>query len=308
MPSGQVLRPARRCARAARTYARPQAPPTPARTLLDVFNATALRCEKRTAIDAADGGHDLPQLSRTPPKASHRACKRAASDPETASASVSRAAPRSSTWRSSACSASGAAYVPIEADDPPARADECLRALGACAVVGDGLAIDRARRAARGAEREPDVDDDAWVIFTSGSTGAPKGVAVSHRAAAAFVDAEARALVGRRRGPRARRALGRLRRELSRRSGSPGATARRSSPLRARSCAPAPSSDRGSREHGVSVVSTVPTLAAMWDDDIARRRAPADPRRRGLPRAARAGACRQAVRSGTRTGRRRRRS
>ena len=33
--------------------------------------------------------------------------------------------------------------------------------------------------------------DDAWIIFTSGSTGTPKGVAVTHRNAAAFVDAEA---------------------------------------------------------------------------------------------------------------------
>src|SRR6185312_2755582 len=40
--------------------------------------------------------------------------------------------------------------------------------------------------------REPTLDDDAWVIFTSGSTGTPKGVAVTHRSAAAFVDAEAR--------------------------------------------------------------------------------------------------------------------
>ncbi|MDM4762150.1 AMP-binding protein [Galbitalea sp. SE-J8] len=37
----------------------------------------------------------------------------------------------------------------------------------------------------------PTVDDDAWIIFTSGSTGVPKGVAVTHRSAAAFVDAEA---------------------------------------------------------------------------------------------------------------------
>ena len=39
---------------------------------------------------------------------------------------------------------------------------------------------------------EPDLTDDAWIIFTSGSTGKPKGVAVTHRSAAAFVDAEAR--------------------------------------------------------------------------------------------------------------------
>jgi long-subunit acyl-CoA synthetase (AMP-forming) len=40
--------------------------------------------------------------------------------------------------------------------------------------------------------RRPEPDDDAWIIFTSGSTGTPKGVAVTHRSAAAFVDAEAR--------------------------------------------------------------------------------------------------------------------
>ena len=38
----------------------------------------------------------------------------------------------------------------------------------------------------------PLTRDDAWIIFTSGSTGTPKGVAVTHRNAAAFVDAEAR--------------------------------------------------------------------------------------------------------------------
>ena len=43
----------------------------------------------------------------------------------------------------------------------------------------------------------PRPDDDAWVIFTSGSTGTPKGVAVSHRSAAAFVDAKVAAFAHR---------------------------------------------------------------------------------------------------------------
>ena len=49
------------------------------------------------------------------------------------------------------------------------------------------------RRASNGhvLNRRPLPDDDAWIIFTSGSTGKPKGVAITHRSAAAFVDAEA---------------------------------------------------------------------------------------------------------------------
>ncbi|MYS23185.1 non-ribosomal peptide synthetase terminal domain of unknown function, partial [Streptomyces sp. DvalAA-14] len=46
-------------------------------------------------------------------------------------------------------------------------------------------------RPARPVRRRPAPEDDAWIIFTSGSTGKPKGVAVTHRNAAAFVDAEA---------------------------------------------------------------------------------------------------------------------
>ena len=89
--------------------------------------------------------------------------------------------------------AAGAAYVPVDADDPDERARLVFGEAAVAAVIGNGLVI--ADRGLHGGARE-DVDpgpgDDAWIIFTSGSTGTPKGVAVSHRSAAAFVDAESR--------------------------------------------------------------------------------------------------------------------
>ncbi|WP_280274304.1 Pls/PosA family non-ribosomal peptide synthetase [Nocardia wallacei] len=88
----------------------------------------------------------------------------------------------------------GAAYVPVDADDPDERARLVFGEAGVSAIVtADGVVPHGDTTAARpGTTASPDPDDDAWIIFTSGSTGTPKGVAVTHRNAAAFVDAEAR--------------------------------------------------------------------------------------------------------------------
>jgi non-ribosomal peptide synthetase-like protein len=85
----------------------------------------------------------------------------------------------------------GAAYVPVDADDPDERARLVFGEAGVRAVV-DEMASLTLTGAAVSLRQEVVPDDDAWVIFTSGSTGVPKGVAVAHRSAAAFVDAEAR--------------------------------------------------------------------------------------------------------------------
>ncbi|WP_394277703.1 Pls/PosA family non-ribosomal peptide synthetase [Luteococcus sp.] len=88
----------------------------------------------------------------------------------------------------------GAAYVPVDADDPDERARTVFSEAEVAAVVTADLVVTSRLSPPRAATElvEPELGDDCWVIFTSGSTGKPKGVAVSHRSAAAFVDAESR--------------------------------------------------------------------------------------------------------------------
>ncbi|WP_043474381.1 Pls/PosA family non-ribosomal peptide synthetase [Kitasatospora sp. MBT66] len=99
--------------------------------------------------------------------------------------------------------AAGAAYVPVDFEDPDERAQLVFEEAAVAAVLGAERALTLTGGAGEPlgareplADRTPDGHrptpaDDAWIIFTSGSTGRPKGVAVTHRNAAAFVDAEA---------------------------------------------------------------------------------------------------------------------
>ncbi|SDW23817.1 non-ribosomal peptide synthetase terminal domain of unknown function [Amycolatopsis xylanica] len=84
----------------------------------------------------------------------------------------------------------GAAYVPVDADDPEERAELVFGEAKVAAVATDGRTI-TVHGTPGGRAGTPGPSDDAWIIFTSGSTGKPKGVAVTHASAAAFVDAEA---------------------------------------------------------------------------------------------------------------------
>lgn len=84
----------------------------------------------------------------------------------------------------------GCAYVPVDADDPDERAETVFGEADVDAIwTDDGLRVLKPAQPAPLGEVTP--DHDCWIIFTSGSTGKPKGVAVTHRSAAAFVDAEA---------------------------------------------------------------------------------------------------------------------
>ncbi|MFF2345553.1 Pls/PosA family non-ribosomal peptide synthetase [Pseudarthrobacter sp. NPDC058119] len=166
----------------------------------------------------------------------------------------------------------GAAYVPVDADDPDERATLVFGEAGVAAVLRAGGAIEPGPGRTlpggpfKGA-RPPGPGDDAWIIFTSGSTGTPKGVAVQHRSAAAFVDAEARIFL---RGD----PLGPQDRVLAGLSVAFDASCEEMwLAWRHGAClVPAPRAlirtgmDLGPWliNHGITAVSTVPTLAALW--------------------------------------------
>ncbi|MGH9347568.1 MAG: amino acid adenylation domain-containing protein [Vicinamibacterales bacterium] len=102
----------------------------------------------------------------------------------------------------------GAAYVPLAALTPPARAQAILSDCGIRCVVTDTIRLaslgdDRRTlaallvddwRAVGERSQQPFAppaiaeDDLAYVLYTSGSTGQPKGVCVSHHSAMAFVE------------------------------------------------------------------------------------------------------------------------
>ncbi|GAA0548247.1 non-ribosomal peptide synthetase [Paractinoplanes ferrugineus] len=164
--------------------------------------------------------------------------------------------------------AAGAAYVPVDADDPAERAELVFAEADVAVVIGDGLSVTQ-RRTPGGRPGRPGPDDDAWIIFTSGSTGTPKGVAVSHGSAAAFVDAEAQLFLAGEENP-----LGPHDRVLAGLSVAFDASCEEMwLAWRHGSClVPAARSlvrsgvDLGPwlAEQRITVVSTVPTLAALW--------------------------------------------
>ncbi|WP_197008885.1 Pls/PosA family non-ribosomal peptide synthetase [Longispora fulva] len=230
--------------------------------------------------------------------------------------------------------AAGAAYVPVDADDPDERAALVFGEAGVRAVLGDGgeltmmdvapaeetsfegpaAALTPADAAVDGVpgpgtpdpaaladappaltgpvaapavpgllgtvgvtpgpatplDGGPTLDSDAWIIFTSGSTGKPKGVAVTHRSAAAFVDAEARVFLQ-------DEPLGPEDRVLAGLSVAFDASCEEMwLAWRHGAClVPAPRAlvrsgvDLGPWlvERGITVVSTVPTLASLWPTD-----------------------------------------
>ncbi len=95
--------------------------------------------------------------------------------------------------------AAGCAYLPVGAQQPPARRRAILERGAPALLLSDdpavlagadvpALTLAQALEGRAAAPREVSPDAPAYVLFTSGSTGEPKGVEVPHRAAAHTVD------------------------------------------------------------------------------------------------------------------------
>jgi non-ribosomal peptide synthetase-like protein len=271
-------------------YDRTREAPTP-RTLVDILRATAAAYPEASAIEDADGSVSYAELVA-------QAGRVAAALHAHGVRRGDRVGVRMPSGERGlyiailAVLSAGAAYVPVDADDPQERADLVFREAGVRGVIGHGghyAQTDPASSAIGSSAfglfdaleasprtssipvvAPPTVDDDAWIIFTSGSTGVPKGVAVSHRSAAAFVDAEARLYLQ-------DEPLGPGDRVLAGLSVAFDASCEEMwLAWRYGAClVPAPRALVRAGEdlgpwlvrHSITVVSTVPTLAALWPED-----------------------------------------
>jgi non-ribosomal peptide synthetase-like protein len=173
----------------------------PPRTLVDIFRETAEACPDALAVDSGVDVLTYAELAEAAEELAARLVQAGVRRGDKVGVRI-----RSGTTELYVAILGilhvGAAYVPVDADDPDERARLVFAESDSRVIVGNDLAI--APRPGAGAGTlspttdpathglDPTLDDDAWVIFTSGSTGTPKGVAVTHRNAAAFVDAESR--------------------------------------------------------------------------------------------------------------------
>ncbi|WP_233199569.1 Pls/PosA family non-ribosomal peptide synthetase [Cryobacterium sp. N22] len=259
----------------------------PERTLVDILLATAEEHPTALALEDAAGALSYRRLVRLVNDQAVRLSRAGVRRGDTVGIRIPSGT-RELYLSILATLAVGAAYVPVDADDPEERARLVFGEARVVGVIGAGgvfavregldagvlterpLSAEEDPSLAHWGEPMPGPHDDAWIIFTSGSTGVPKGVAVTHRSAAAFVDAEAGLFLAGEPIAPGDRVLAGLSVAFDASCEEMWLAWRNGACL-----VPAPRSlvrsgaDLGPWliAHGITVVSTVPTLAALWPEE-----------------------------------------
>ena len=163
----------------------------PPRTLVDIFRATADQAADEAAVDAGNGVLTYAELAEAADELAAELNAHGVGTGDKVGVRVNSGTTDLYVAILGILLA-GAAYVPVDVDDPDERARLVFDEADVAAIIGNDQTVVMRREGPPREPEEPGPGDDAWVIFTSGSTGTPKGVAVTHRSAAAFVDAESR--------------------------------------------------------------------------------------------------------------------
>ena len=170
-------------------------------TVVDRFHQWVRATPTRVAVEADDGTLTYAQLDA----AADRLALRLRADGAGRDTIVALPAARTTGFLVGVLGIlrAGAAYLPIDPDQPHVRRDALIAAAGATRWVDVrlGTAPDDVTSFPIDADGPADVElppidpsGIAYAIFTSGSTGEPKGVAVEHRQLASYVDSVARRL------------------------------------------------------------------------------------------------------------------
>ncbi|MFF2352169.1 amino acid adenylation domain-containing protein [Kitasatospora sp. NPDC058115] len=186
----------------------------PAGSVIDLIEAQAAATPDATALVAGPERIGYRELDRAADRIAHRLVALGAGPDRLVGVCLRRGPglveALLGVWKA------GAAYVPLDPDNPPERLEHILADSGATVLISDStltsategftgtrLLLDRAADAADGSAdlpagpppRHTDPEQLAYVIYTSGSTGRPKGVMVSHRGLANHLRWAARDLV-----------------------------------------------------------------------------------------------------------------